>query len=178
MASTRFVYRDYDGKFYSDNATVTINVAAVNDGPAALDDYYSVDHDTTLVIDAAAWRARQTTRTLMGTYWRRLSSSNPANGTVSLSADGSFTYTPNAGFSGIDTFTYVASDSLLDSRIASVNIEVVAPTDQVLCRRYGCRRNLCIRCRWHAGRQLQFANRQQGFPGCRLQQRRLDRLCC
>lgn len=32
------------------------------------------------------------------------------NGTVALNSDGSFTYTPNAGFSGVDTFTYTISD--------------------------------------------------------------------
>ncbi|MCU1282125.1 MAG: multicopper oxidase type 3, partial [bacterium] len=30
----------------------------------------------------------------------------PANGTVTLNRDGSFTYQPNAGYSGTDTFTY------------------------------------------------------------------------
>ncbi|WP_349269660.1 Virginiamycin B lyase [Mycolicibacterium parafortuitum] len=33
-----------------------------------------------------------------------------ANGVVELNADGSFTYTPTAGFSGTDTFTYTISD--------------------------------------------------------------------
>lgn len=36
--------------------------------------------------------------------------SGPANGTLVLNADGSFTYAPNPGFSGIDTFTYSAFD--------------------------------------------------------------------
>lgn len=36
--------------------------------------------------------------------------SGPANGALGLNADGSFTYAPNAGFSGIDTFTYSAFD--------------------------------------------------------------------
>ena len=33
--------------------------------------------------------------------------SGPANGTLELSADGSFSYTPNEGFTGIDEFTYL-----------------------------------------------------------------------
>ena len=36
----------------------------------------------------------------------------PANGTVSVNADGSFTYTPQYGFKGVDTFTYTASDAV------------------------------------------------------------------
>ena len=37
---------------------------------------------------------------------------NPANGSVTLNADGTFTYTPNAGFTGTDTFTYTATDAV------------------------------------------------------------------
>ncbi len=35
----------------------------------------------------------------------------PANGTVTLLADGLFTYKPNTGFSGTDTFTYRVLDN-------------------------------------------------------------------
>ncbi|MGF1565475.1 MAG: FG-GAP-like repeat-containing protein, partial [Flavobacteriales bacterium] len=37
--------------------------------------------------------------------------SSPQNGTAVLNANGTFTYTPNAGFTGIDTFTYLLSDN-------------------------------------------------------------------
>jgi len=53
-------------------------------------------------------------------------------GTVTLNADGTFTYTPPAGFSGIDTFTYTASDGNGGTDIATVTITVtgnVAPQD-------------------------------------------------
>ncbi len=51
----------------------------------------------------------------------------PAHGTVSLNADGSFLYTPAAGFSGPDSFTYQASDGQLSSPAATVTIIVNEP---------------------------------------------------
>lgn len=43
-----------------------------------------------------------------------LNGTAPANGKVFLNADGSFTYTPDAGFVGEDTFTYNATDGQLE----------------------------------------------------------------
>ncbi len=49
----------------------------------------------------------------------------PANAsTRSLRDDGSFTYTPNADFTGTDTFTFVANDGTTDSNPATVTIDV------------------------------------------------------
>ena len=52
--------------------------------------------------------------------------SGPSNGTLTLNADGSFTYTPDDGFSGVDFFTYEASDGEL-STPTNVRLEVSAP---------------------------------------------------
>ena len=51
----------------------------------------------------------------------------PANGTVDLRANGSFTYTPRAGFFGIDSFDYRASDGPGNGNVATVSIAVAAP---------------------------------------------------
>ncbi|PAY15386.1 hypothetical protein CKO51_32135 [Rhodopirellula sp. SM50] len=48
----------------------------------------------------------------------------PTNGTFSLAPGGSFTYTPNAGFFGQDSFYYRVSDGVLSSNVAQVVIEV------------------------------------------------------
>jgi len=47
-----------------------------------------------------------------------------AHGTLVLNADGTFTYTPDAGYSGDDQFTFKANDGSLDSNIATFNITV------------------------------------------------------
>jgi VCBS repeat-containing protein len=56
----------------------------------------------------------------------------PANGTLELNEDGSFTYTPNANFNGTDTFTYKANDGHEDSSAATVTITVTDVKDQVI----------------------------------------------
>ena len=54
----------------------------------------------------------------------------PANASAfSLGLDGSFTYTPTAGFSGTDSFTYRANDGTSDSAITTVTIIVDAVND-------------------------------------------------
>ncbi|PSP29251.1 hypothetical protein BRC65_00545, partial [Halobacteriales archaeon QH_2_65_14] len=53
-------------------------------------------------------------------------STPPANGNVTLSADGSFEYVPDIGFDGVDTFVYAASDGV-DTDTATVTIDVTDP---------------------------------------------------
>jgi hypothetical protein len=49
----------------------------------------------------------------------------PANGTAVINTDGTITYTPNAGFTGTDTFTYTVTDGT-DTATASITINVGA----------------------------------------------------
>ena len=48
----------------------------------------------------------------------------PSNGSLTLNADGSFTYTPNAGFTGTDSFRYVVSDGAGGTASETVTITV------------------------------------------------------
>ena len=48
----------------------------------------------------------------------------PSNGTLKLNANGSFSYTPTAGFYGTDSFTYTAADAHAVSAPATVTITV------------------------------------------------------
>jgi VCBS repeat-containing protein len=56
----------------------------------------------------------------------------PANGSVTLNNDGSFTYTPNANANGADTFTYQITDADGDTATATVTINVAAVNDPPL----------------------------------------------
>ena len=50
----------------------------------------------------------------------------PSNGSLALNSDGTFTYRPNVGFMGTDTFTYTVSDGTSTSNLATVTITVTA----------------------------------------------------
>ena len=55
--------------------------------------------------------------------------SEPANGTLVLNANGTFTYTPNANFNGTDSFVYQVTDGNGGSAQATVNITVNSIND-------------------------------------------------
>ena len=57
----------------------------------------------------------------------------PKRGSVELSADGTFTYTPAQNKVGKDVFTYTATDSSGNvSNIAAVTVKIVKPTDKAM----------------------------------------------
>jgi VCBS repeat-containing protein len=51
-------------------------------------------------------------------------SSQPAQGTLALQSDGSFTYLPDADVTGMDQFTFSVSDGKSTSMTAMVNITI------------------------------------------------------
>src|SRR5690606_367534 len=86
--------------------TIQINITPVNDNPVAVEDEVTTDENTPVTgnvltndtdIDGDALTASLVTA--------------PVNGTVVLNADGSFTYTPNANYSGPDSLQYQVCDN-------------------------------------------------------------------
>ena len=122
-----FTYTITDGHGGSDSATVTVTVTNVNDAPVAVSDSYATDEDTRLTVAAPGVLANDTDAD--GPALSAVQVAGPANGTLALNADGSFTYTPNPGFNGPDGFTYRATDGTLQSNIATVTIAVAAVND-------------------------------------------------
>lgn len=123
-----FTYRCTNGTLYSDPATVTINVTPLaNTPPVANPDTYSTLQGQTLTVAAPGVLANDTDA--QGDSLTAIKVTDPANGILSaFNADGSFTYVPNAGFAGTDTFTYKANDGLLDSNVTTVTIDVCSFT--------------------------------------------------
>ena len=97
-------------------------VQSANQPLLAGDDAYSVNQDTALQIAAPGILANDSDPE--GTPITATLTTDPANGAVSLNGDGSFTYTPNAGFAGTDSFNYQDNDGLSTSNVARVSIQV------------------------------------------------------
>jgi hypothetical protein len=117
-----FTYTVSDGQGGFDPATVNVTVTSVNDAPVAVDDGYSMGQDTTLDTPAPGVLANDTD--LEGTPLTAALVTSTANGLLVFNPDGSFSYTPDPGFLGVDTFTYTANDGEDDSEVATVTITV------------------------------------------------------
>jgi VCBS repeat-containing protein len=111
----------------SDDVTVLLNATSTNQAPVATDDAYSTAEDTPLTVAAPGVLGNDSdpdgnplTATLV---------TGPAHGTVTLNANGAFTYTPPANSNDTDTFTYRASDGTDQSNPATVTITVNAVND-------------------------------------------------
>ena len=104
-------------ELYSVSLEIALNLA-----PVAADDAYSTDPETSLTVLAPGLLDNDTDADDDGLT--AVLVSNPSSGTLTLNADGSFTYMPNAGFTGSDSFTYQANDGLEDSNVATVTITV------------------------------------------------------
>jgi VCBS repeat-containing protein len=98
-----------------------------NKAPTANDDAYSVVQGNKLAVAAPGVLANDKdaeNHTLTAALVN-----GPSSGDLSLDPDGSFTYEPNPGFTGTDSFTYKASDSFVDSNVATVTITVGEPNN-------------------------------------------------
>ena len=122
-AADSFTYTVSDGHGGAATATVTLTVADV--APTA-----AGDTAATTANHAVSGNLAGDAASSVGLPLTFAKASDPAHGSVTLNADGSYTYTPAANFTGADSFTYTVSDGHGGSATATVTITVadVAPT--------------------------------------------------
>lgn len=113
-----FTYLASDGSL-GDAATVTITVRDVNDAPVARDDRVVTQIGTPI-----AGNVLHNDSDADGNALSVRLGTSPTRGTLDLRTDGTFSYTPAAGFIGTDRFTYRANDGTANSAPATVTIEV------------------------------------------------------
>ncbi|MDQ1682976.1 MAG: hypothetical protein QOH99_1517, partial [Frankiaceae bacterium] len=127
----------------SDSATRGITVAGVNDPPTAVDDTGTTDEDTPLNVSAPGVLANDTdvdpgdTKTVValngtGTFTQTL----PSGASVTINANGSYTYNPLSAFQGLstgqsvnDSFTYTMQDAAGAQSTATVTITINGISD-------------------------------------------------
>lgn len=122
-----FSYQAGDGSLSSDVASVTINVAPINDPPVAVNDEYTVAEDTELVVEIPGVLLNDIDPESAALSTTMVSP--PQHGTVTLGSDGKLVYMPAADFNGVDGFSYTVSDGELTSAVASVTITVTPVND-------------------------------------------------
>jgi len=99
--------------------TILVGDVLTPGGPVAGNDSYSTPEDTPLVVNAASGVLVNDSAQGAGPLTAVLQN-DVTNGVLNLNADGSFDYTPNADFSGSDSFTYRAFESGAGSNPATV----------------------------------------------------------
>lgn len=101
-----FVYSVSDGNGGTDTATVSIDVFLPNQPPVAVNDTFTTPYQTSFSGTVATNDSDPEGGALTFAV-----TTQPASGTVVMQANGSFIYTPAAGFSGQITFTYTVTDA-------------------------------------------------------------------
>lgn len=119
-------FRMYGHELSPEEVTELFEGPPPNTAPDAAADAYTTKQGDALTVPAPGVLGNDTdaeadTVTATGV-------TQPAHGTVTLAANGSFTYTPAAGFHGTDTFTYRATDGEAQSAPATVTITVTQVT--------------------------------------------------
>jgi len=103
--------------------TISLSVNDVNESPTPVDDRYTLVADSVIVIapGVLANDIDPEGDTIEASVLVR-----PADGTLSMNADGSFSYTANTGFVGTDRFVYQLNDGVSPPQQATVELVVQA----------------------------------------------------
>ncbi len=119
-----FSYTIGDGHGGTDDATVTVSVAPVNDPPLAVDDSATTAKDTPVTVDVLA-----NDSDVDGDSLTVISTTQPLSGTATVNLDNTVTYTPTTDFYGTDSFTYTANDGHGGTDDATVTVNVIPIND-------------------------------------------------
>jgi subtilisin family serine protease len=102
----------------------SVVVSRINSAPVAAADSYTASAGVTLSVAAPGVLAND--RDADGDPMTAALAGSPAHGSVALDPGGAFRYTPAAGFTGSDSFSYRAADAASSSAAVAVSITVQA----------------------------------------------------
>lgn len=118
---------DYSGMQLglNNDPKVTFVAASFKSTPLAIDDAYTATLNVQLSVPLGSGvLANDFDDNIPGLSVTGFSATSTQGGTVSVSANGSFTYNPPNGFTGNDTFTYTITDSDAQTNTGTVRIRV------------------------------------------------------
>jgi hypothetical protein len=119
-----FTYSAFDGASNSAPATVSITIA--NAAPVANNDSFNTSFAGTFNQPAPGVLANDTDAN--GNALTAIMVSGPSHATsFTLNPNGSFSYIPQAMYTGTDSFTYRANDGTANSNVATVQVGVGVP---------------------------------------------------
>lgn len=119
FGSDSFTFKANDGVADSNIATAIINITPVNDVPDVLDSDYITKKEIEF---AGSFDASDADGDDLN--FRIISPANLGDVVITNFSTGSFRYIPKAGVTGKDSFTFVASDGVSDSRVATIRITI------------------------------------------------------
>jgi hypothetical protein len=119
--SLTFTYTDQNAGGASATSSVTVDVTAVDHAPVAVADTFSGHEDVAI---SGNLSTNDTPSADGGNTWSL--ASGAAHGTVTVNADGTFTYMPTAHYSGADSFTYTITDADGSTSTATVTLDLAA----------------------------------------------------
>lgn len=122
-----FTYRPKDSVSTGSLATVTINIAPVNDAPLGNNDSYTTLEDTALTVSSPGILANDTD--VDGDALKAMLVTNVNHGTLNLNTNGSFVYTPAANYNGVDSFTYRPTDGTTNGNLTTVTLNITPVND-------------------------------------------------
>lgn len=108
------------------NNSASASLTATLPLPVAADDSYATGFETTLTVPAPGVLGNDNAKGVSGST--AVLDANVASGSLSLAADGAFTFTPAAGSVDPVTFTYHITNAAGASNVATATIAVAEPT--------------------------------------------------
>lgn len=125
-----FVVTVSDGNGGFATSTVTIGVNPLNDAPVSVADSIVVaEGGTATVLASGATSVLANDSDADGDLLSAILVSGPANGTLTLNPNGTFSYTHNGSETTADSFTYRANDGTVDGNIVTVSIGITPVND-------------------------------------------------
>lgn len=123
-ASESFTYEVRDPRGATATATATVTINGLNDAPLAADQSVTTDEDVPVDVTLAG-------SDLDGDALSFAVVNGPVHGNLS-GVGSTLIYSPDADYSGADSFTFVANDGAVDSAPATIAIEILAVNDPPL----------------------------------------------